>query len=66
MRKSNMERRIEIRLEGGLITEIKGIPRGVVVEVRDYDIEGTVEEDSPDLLTDDDGNQYLSSEFESV
>lgn len=61
-----MERRIEIRLEGGLITEIKGIPRGVVVEVRDYDIEGTVEEDSPDLLTDDDGNQYLSSEFESV
>jgi len=52
--------RIIVRVEGGLIQDII-IPKwlGVIVEVRDYDTDGT---DGDNLLTDDNG-QYSMGEW---
>ena len=33
------EKRIIVSVSGGLITDVSGVPPGVVVEVRDYDVE---------------------------
>jgi hypothetical protein len=35
---------IVIVMDGGLIQEIANIPPGVVIEVRDFDVEGTTDE----------------------
>ena len=31
---------VVIAVEGGLIRDIQGIPTGLVVEIRDYDVDG--------------------------
>lgn len=49
---------ILVVVEGGLIQEIYGIPPGVVIRVKDYDVDG-VEEDR--LQRDRDGRRYIES-----
>ena len=44
--------RIIVRVEGGMVQSVEGIPPGVIVEVRDYDTDGL---DDEELETDDDG-----------
>ncbi len=46
---------ITVTVDGGLIQDIDGIPPGVAVEVRDYDLEGN----DTDVLADNDGNEYF-------
>jgi len=48
------EKHIIITVEGGLIQNIDGIPAGVVVEVRDYDLD----EGDEDTKKDKDGHAY--------
>lgn len=50
--------RIIVVLEGGLIQDMEGIPPGVEVEVRDYDVEGAIGEK---LCRDADGEKYAVS-----
>ena len=50
---------ILIVVEGGVIQNIEGIPAGVQVEVRDYDVEGC--EPGDDLKTNDVGDEYFES-----
>lgn len=50
--------KIIIAVEGGIIQDMSGIPKGVEIEVRDYDIEG---ENENDLDTNADGNQHTTS-----
>ena len=50
--------RIVIVMEGGVIQDIVNIPPGVEIEVRDFDIEGTIEEE---LEETPDGEQYVQS-----
>jgi hypothetical protein len=42
--------KIQVRLEGGAIREIRGIPPGYTIEVLDYDIS---RRDLPELSTDE-------------
>ena len=44
--------RIIVRVEGGMVQSVEGVPPGVIVEVRDYDTDGLGDEE---LETDDDG-----------
>ena len=45
--------KIVITMEGGLIQDIQGIPDGVVILVRDYDVEGA---DDTELTQDENGD----------
>ena len=59
---TNMKRKIIIIMDGGLIQDIANIPDDIVIEVRDYDIEGTsLEED--ELSEDSSGKQYIASQW---
>jgi hypothetical protein len=49
---------ILVIMEGALIQEIDGIPPGIVVRVKDYDVDG-VDEDR--LQQDEDGRRYIES-----
>jgi len=51
---------ITITVEGGLILDIAGIPKGVRVEVWDFDIEGC---DPEHLETTDYGDEYCLSVY---
>jgi len=53
-----MDSEILIVIEGGLIREVYGIPPGVVVRVKDYDVDGA---DEADLKRDRDGGRYCES-----
>jgi hypothetical protein len=55
---SGTTQEILIIMEGALIQEIDGIPPGIVVRVRDYDVHG-VDEDR--LQRDGDGRRYIES-----
>ena len=52
-----------IILEGGIIQDISDIPKGMEVEVRDYDHFGS--ENYPDhaLEVDENGDRYISNIF---
>lgn len=54
------KKKIVIIVEGGLIQEINNVPVDVVVEVHDYDTDGSEPEREE---TDKDGNNYLKSEW---
>lgn len=59
--KARRKKTIVIDLDGGLIQQIRGIPRNIRLEVRDYDVEGA----GPDELTQDkDGNDYFETIWE--
>lgn len=55
------ERVIVIRLDGGLVRDIKGIPAGYRVEVRDYDRDVVDEHDVYRIFNDDNGERYFLS-----
>lgn len=55
-----MNDEILIVVEGGLIQGIYGIPRSVVIRVRDYDVEGC---DEFDLARDRHGKAYCESSW---
>jgi hypothetical protein len=55
---SEATQEILIVMEGALIQEIDGIPPGIVVRVKDYDVDG-VDEDR--LQQDKDGRRYIES-----
>jgi hypothetical protein len=56
----NAKKTIIIRVEGGLIEDIDGIPPDVEVVVRDYDVEML---DEDDLQEDEDGNECIESNY---
>ena len=51
--------RIIIDLEGGVVHDVSGIPKGVEIELRDYDTEGLDLESR--LKKDDAGHEYIES-----
>lgn len=53
--------KIIVTVEGGLVQGIEGVPAGVVVEVRDYDVDSTTQPER--LCTDQDGAKYAKSEW---
>jgi hypothetical protein len=52
--------RIIITVEGGLIQDIKNIPFGTVIEVRDYDTDW---DEDKDLKEDEKGDKYTCVEW---
>jgi hypothetical protein len=62
IRRPKMKHKMIITVEGGLIQDIQGIPYGLEVEVRDYDIDHTENEA---LKEDEDGNKYIEIIHES-
>lgn len=52
---------IIVELNGGLIQDVSGLPKGWNIVVRDYDVEGA---DEDDLETDEDGEYYSESWWE--
>lgn len=52
---------ITITVEGGVIQDISGVPKGARVVVMDYDIEGYT---NSELQTDSNGDEYRESVFE--
>jgi hypothetical protein len=52
--------KIQVRLWGGVIREIRGIPADYTVEVLDYDIN---RKDMPDLSTDENHRMCVISEW---
>jgi hypothetical protein len=55
---SEATKEILVIMEGALIQEIDGVPPGIVVRVKDYDVDG-VDEDR--LQQDEDGRRYIES-----
>jgi hypothetical protein len=49
------DNRIVIIVEGGVVQDVFGIPKGYGLEVHDYDVEGC---DEGDLETNDDGDKF--------
>lgn len=52
-------REIIVTVDGGVVQDIQGIPPGIVVEVRDYDCEGTDETTTKDA----DGKTMIVGRF---
>jgi len=50
--------RIIIIVEGGVVRQVKGVPKGVIVEVHDYDIESAHLESDDMLRADFQGDIY--------
>jgi hypothetical protein len=59
--------RIIITVEGGIIQDIRNIPPGIVIEVRDYDCEGIDEIGplQPGTDRDEHGSVYAKGEWEA-
>jgi len=57
-----MKTEIEITVSGGMIQDIKGIPAGVVVVVRDYDCD----QSDGNSVRDADGAYCVVSSWEAV
>ena len=60
MKKKNEQPRIIVTVSGGVVQNVEGVPPGVVVEVRDYDVMGCDEED---LIKDENGELYEKGEW---
>ena len=56
-------KKIKVRLQGGVIREIRGIPADYTVEVLDYDIN---RKDMPDLSTDEHHRMCVISEWRAT
>jgi len=52
---------ITIHVEGGLIQEIQDIPDTIRIEVRDYDVEGSIDDN---LITDENGYEFFQNIWE--
>lgn len=52
-----MKRQVIVYVEGGLVQDVDH-PDDVVVHIRDYDVEGSVEEEMDEIDTDEHGRQY--------
>ena len=52
---------ITVCVEGGLVVAIEGIPKGVVVDVHDYDVDDAWDID--ELETNEAGEQYRASRW---
>ena len=55
-----MVKKIQVRVQGGVIREIRGIPADYTVEVLDYDIN---RKDMPELSTDENHRMCVISEW---
>ncbi len=55
--------RVLVHMEGGVLEDIEGIPADVVLEVRDYDTDGTERDEGLD--TDADGRDYIWAEWQA-
>ncbi len=55
---------VVVTVEGGVVQDIE-VPEGVVVKVRDYDVEGV---DSADIILsrDKNGDGYVESTWENI
>jgi len=56
--RSVIDKPVIVQVEGGLISDVYDIPRGINVETRDYDIEGCDEDEEAELSTDKNGDKY--------
>jgi hypothetical protein len=56
----DQEQRIVVEVADGRVTQVWGIPAGVVVEIRDYDAPDYAPGPYP---TDESGEEYLSEEW---
>jgi hypothetical protein len=55
-------KKIIITVEGGIVQNVEGIPKGETIEVHDYDTDGAVPEEDDRLRRDKNGGVYhLSS-----
>ena len=51
---------ITVHVEGGAVCDVEGVPPGIDVVVRDYDVEGG---DADDVTEDDDGNECVETVY---
>jgi hypothetical protein len=58
-----VKKKIQVRLQGGAIREIRGIPADYTVEVLDYDIN---RKDMPELSTDEHHRMCVISEWRAT
>lgn len=54
---------IVVRIEGGVVEEVKNIPAGYTVQIRDFDTEG--HDDDDESIQEFDGEEAYVTEFES-
>jgi hypothetical protein len=57
-------KKIIIIVEGGIVQNVSGIPRGAAIEVHDYDTDGATPEEDDRLRRDKDGDVYHLSSWE--
>jgi hypothetical protein len=62
-KKAKANKKIIVRLEGGVVETVIGVPNGYTVEIHDYDVEGWCEGDDP-LAVDADGEEHYRTIFE--
>lgn len=57
-----MTHTITVRVDGGMVTEVEGVPEGVTVRVVDYDVDGVDEADTVEL---EGGDRAIVRHFEA-
>lgn len=57
--------RIILNMEGGLVRSVENLPAGWTLEVRDYEIEHLDDAEDEDFQTDEYGDKYSASLWES-
>jgi hypothetical protein len=57
-------KKIIITIEGGIVQNVNGIPRGTIIEVHDYDTDGGIPEEDDRLRRDKSGDVYHLSSWE--
>jgi len=57
-------KKIIITVEGGIVQNVIGIPKGATIEVRDYDTDGADIEEDDRLRRDPSGGIYYLSSWE--
>ena len=57
-------KKIIITVEGGIVQNVSGIPRGAAIEVHDHDTDGATPEEDDRLRRDKNGDVYHLSSWE--
>ena len=57
------KKKLLIVVEGGLIQDIKNIPEGLEIEIRDYDADQYSYDDLEAMKADEDGRRYFVTEW---
>jgi hypothetical protein len=59
-------RKIIVEVEGGVVQSVRNIPRGIVIEIRDFDTDGAEENtESAEQLVEFDGQNAIVSKWEA-